>query len=282
MKTDDPFEPASTPGRKPYRFPPGRYSLCVQKVDVQSAPGAEILRHVVKLVFAVFCAGPDGRLVRCVQDRIAEFVILVLTKDETWVPLDEDRPLLAALGAPKSLNRDDDVEAILSGHWIEGRPGPADPEGFNSLVDYRPIDPPPLGTPAGSPPAAPSDPAPERAETRGRTTTTDEGTEPQKQPTLEHALSLDNRTFRISWRGRTGALGNTGPFKFLKLLASRAGAFVAHEEIGEACCGNERDASDAAIRQLKRSTVKKLKALGMQDLADAIREERGHYGLFLE
>ena len=80
----------------------------------------------------------------------------------------------------------------------------------------------------------------------------------------------------------TGELGNTGPFKFLKLLASRAGAFVAHEEIGEACCSNERDASDAAIRQLKERTVRKLKALGMPDLADAIRGERGLYGLFLE
>jgi hypothetical protein len=124
MQTDSPFEPAATPGRKPYRFPPGLYHLCVQKVDVQSAPGAGILRRVVKLVFAVFCAGPAGRLVRCAQDRIAEFVILVLTKEGTWEPLDEDRPLLAALGAPQSLKHADDVEEILSGHWIEGRPGP--------------------------------------------------------------------------------------------------------------------------------------------------------------
>lgn len=282
METDHPFEPTSTPGRKPYRFPPGLYHLCVQKVGVQSAPGARILRRVIKLVFAVFSAGPDGRLVRCAQDRLAEFVILVLAEDGTWEPLDEDRPLLEALGAPKSLNRDDDVEEILSGHWIEGRPGPTDPEGFNSLVDYRPIDPPPLWTPAGSPPAATPGPAPEGAETRGRTTTAEDETEPPVQPTLKHSLSLDDRTFRISWRGKTDELGNHGPFKFLKLLASRAGAFVAHEEIGEACCSDERDASDAAIRQLKERTVRKLKVLGRQDLADAIRGEPGHYGLFLE
>src|ERR1700682_4759496 len=107
MKTDHPFEPAAPPGRKPYRFTPSLYQLCVQKVDVQSAPGGGILRQFLKLVFAVFCAGPDGRLVRCAQDRIAEFAVLVLTEDgRTWEPLDADRPLLAALGAPKSLNRD--------------------------------------------------------------------------------------------------------------------------------------------------------------------------------
>ena len=157
-------------------------------MDVQSAPGAGILRRFVKVVFAVFSPGPDGRLVRCAQDRLAAFVTLVLTEDGTWEPPDEDRPLLEALGAPKSLNRDDDVEEILAGRWIEGRPGPADPEGFNSLVDYRPIDPPPLWTPSGSPPAATPGPAPERAETRGRTTTADDETEPQEQPTLEAPL----------------------------------------------------------------------------------------------
>ena len=82
MKTDHPSEPAATPGRKPYRFSPSLYQLCVRKVDVQSAPGGGILRRVVKLVFAVFTRGPDGHLVHCAQDRIAEFVILVLTKDE--------------------------------------------------------------------------------------------------------------------------------------------------------------------------------------------------------
>ena len=200
MKTDHPIESAATPGRKPYRFPPGLYQLCVQKVDVQSAPGGGILRRFVKIVFAVFSLGPDGRLVRCAQDRLAAFVILVLTADGTWEPLDRDRPLLAALGAPKSLNRDDDVEEILSGRWIEGRPGPADPEGFNAIIDFRPIDPPPLGTPFGSPPAATPGPTPERAESRGRTTTADDETEPPVQPTLEHSLSLDDRTFRPKFR----------------------------------------------------------------------------------
>src|SRR5512135_318434 len=107
MKTDHPFEPTSTPGRKPYRFPPALYHLCVQKVDVQSAPGGGILRRFVKVVFAVFSPGPDGRLVRCAQDRLAAFITLVLTANGTWEPPDEDRPLLEALGAPKSLNRDD-------------------------------------------------------------------------------------------------------------------------------------------------------------------------------
>ena len=260
MKTDHPFEPASTPGRKPYRFPPGLYHLCVQKADVQSAPGARILRRVVKLVFAVFCAGPDGRLVRCAQDRIAAFVILVLTKDGTWAPLDEDRPLLAALGAPKSLKHADDVAEILSGHWIEGRPGPADPEGFNCLVDYRPIDPPSLGTPASSPPAA---------------------TPPQKQPASDPLLSLDDPTFSLTWRGKTCFLGNNGSFKLLKLLESRRGEFIEDREIGEKCCRNEDLAEGPAIRQVKGRLVKCLRSNKMGDLADAIKRQLGHYGLIL-
>src|SRR5512135_38904 len=281
MKTDHPFEPASTPGRKPYRFPPALYKLCVQKADVQSAPGGGILRRVVKLVFAVFSPGPDGRLVRCAQDRIAAFVILVLTEDGTWEPLDRDRPLLAALGAPKSLKHDADVEEILSGHWIEGRPGPADPEGYNSLVDYRPIDPPSLGTPASSPPAATPGPAPERAKTRGRTTPADEGTEPQKQPASDPLLSLDDHTFSLTWRGKTCFLGNNGSFKLLKLLESRRGEFIEDHEIGEKCCRNEDLAEGPAMRQVKGRLVKCLRSNEMDDLADAIKRQLGHYGLIL-
>jgi hypothetical protein len=280
MQTDSPFEPVATPGRKPYRFPPALYHLCVQKVDVQSAPGAGILRRVVKLVFAVFCAGPDGRLVRCIQDRLAEVVILVLTKEGTWEPLDEDRPLLVALGAPQSLNHADDVEEILSGHWIEGRPGPADPEGFNCLVDYRPIDPPPLGTLAGSPTATPG-PAPERAKTQGRTTPAAEGTAPQKQPASDPLLSLDDPTFSLTWRGKTCFLGNNGSFKLLKLLASRRGEFIEDHEIGETCCRNEDLAEGPAIRQVKGRLVKCLRSNKMGDLADAIKRQLGHYGLIL-
>jgi hypothetical protein len=282
MKTDHPFEPAATPGRNPYRFPPGLYQLCVQKVDVQFAPGGEILRCIVKLVFAVFSPGPDGRLVRCAQDRIAAFVIWVLTADGTWEPLDRDRPLLAALGAPKSLNRDDVKKEILSlsGRWIEGRPGPADPEGFNSLVEFRSIDPPPLGTPSGSPPAATLGPAPEGAETRGRMTTADEGTEPRKRLASDPLLSLDDRTFSITWRGKTCFLGNNGSFKLLKLLESRRGRYIGHNEIGEMCCDDEL-ATGSAIRQLKKRLVKQLIDRKMDDLAAAIKTQRSHYGLFL-
>ena len=153
--------PLSYAGRTSYPFGPSLYQLCVQKVKVQPAPGGGVLRRVIKIVFAVFTQGPDGRVVRCAQDRLAEFVILIFTKDGTWEPLDGDGHLLAALGAPACLNGDDDVEKILLGRWIEGRPGQADPEGFNSLVDYRPITPPPLWTPSGSPPAATPGPAPE-------------------------------------------------------------------------------------------------------------------------
>ena len=145
--------PLSYAGRTPYPFGPSLYQFCVQKVKVQPAPGGGVLRLVIKIVFAVFAQGPDGRVVRCAQDRLAAFVILMLTKDGTWEPLDGDGRLLAALGAPACLNGDD-VEMILLDRWIEGRPGPADPEGFNSLVDYRPITPPLLWTPSGSPPAA--------------------------------------------------------------------------------------------------------------------------------
>jgi hypothetical protein len=281
MKTDHHFEPASTPGRKPYRFTPSLYQLRVQKVDDQSAPGGGILRRFLKIVFAVFCAGPDGRLVRCAQDRIAEFAVLVLTEDgRTWEPLDEDRPLLSALGAPKSLNRDDDVEEILAGRWIEGRPGPADPEGFNALVDYRPIDPPPLWTPSGSPPAATPGPTPERAETRGRTTPADEGTDPQKQPASDPLLSLDDPTFSLTWRGKTCFLGNNGSFKLLKLLESRRGRYIGHNEIGEMCCDDDL-ATGSAIRQLKKRLVKHLKDCKMDALAAAIKTQPSHYGLFL-
>jgi hypothetical protein len=159
MKTPITLAPFLHAGRAPYPFDPALYQLCVQKVDVQSAPGGGVLRRVVKIVFAVFTQGPDGRLVRCAQDRIATFVILILTKDGTWEPLGGDRCLLAALGAPECLNSGDNVEKILLGRWIEGRPGQADPQGFNALVDYRPINPPPLWMPSGSPPTATPSPA---------------------------------------------------------------------------------------------------------------------------
>src|SRR5512135_1777189 len=283
MRTNNALAPLSHAGRTPYPFGPSLYQLCVQKVKVQPAPGAKKIRRILRIIFAVHTRGLDGSLVRCPpgQDCFDAYVILGLEDDGTWKPLDGDDALLEALDAPKSLNRDDDVAEILSGRWIEGRPGPADPEGFNSLVDYRSLDPPPLGTPAGSPPAATLGPAPERAETRGRTTPADEGTDPQKPPASDPLLSLDDPTFSLTWRGKTCFLGNNGSFKLLKLLESRRGEFIEDREIGEKCCRNEDLAEGPAIRQVKVRLIKCLRSNEMRDLAAAIKRQLGHYGLIL-
>ena len=84
--------------------------------------------------------------------------------------------------APACLNGDDDVEKILLGCWIEGRPGRPTREGFNSLVDYRSITPPPLWTPSGSPPVATPGPVPE----------TDAPPRPDARNPLRDARPLDS------------------------------------------------------------------------------------------
>jgi hypothetical protein len=61
MKTDHPFEPASTPGRKPYRFPPGLYHLCVQKADL-SHLDVRAEAEALGIEFAAASPSPSGWL----------------------------------------------------------------------------------------------------------------------------------------------------------------------------------------------------------------------------
>ena len=155
-----PSHRSSYAGRTPYPFGPSLYQLCVQKVKVQPARrGGPSPRHQDRLrslhprtrrTFGALRTGSPRRV------RHLDF-------HQGWdlgAP-GRGRTPAGGPGAPACLNGDDDVEKILLGCWIEGRPGQADPEGFNSLVDYRSITPPPLWTPSGSPPAATPGPAPE-------------------------------------------------------------------------------------------------------------------------
>jgi hypothetical protein len=58
MQTDSPFEPVSTPGRKPYRFPPGLYHLCVQKADLSHL---EVRAEAEALSIELAAASPSPR-----------------------------------------------------------------------------------------------------------------------------------------------------------------------------------------------------------------------------
>src|SRR5512135_3584014 len=69
MKTDDPFEPVSTPGRKPYRFPPGLYHLCAQKADL-SRLDVRAEAEALSVEFAAASPRPRGWLPCRAVDRV--------------------------------------------------------------------------------------------------------------------------------------------------------------------------------------------------------------------
>ena len=84
-------------------------------------------------------------------------------------------------------------------------------------------------------------------------------------------------TYAVTWQGRSCRLGNNQEFRMMKLLVESPGRYVEHATMAEKLVGSEF----AEIKHIKSRLVKKLRAEGMGDLADAIRTEFGNYGLFL-
>src|SRR5512135_672358 len=120
-----------------YQFSQTMYFLQVKKIKLRPAPGYRKNARDLKFVFEVYERGPGGGLVRCEAERIAQSVRLIHSDDGRWSPADEDDELLLeALGLPPRLDSGEDLESAI-GRWIEGRPGPSGPDGFNPLSEVR-------------------------------------------------------------------------------------------------------------------------------------------------
>jgi hypothetical protein len=62
----------------------------------------------------------------------------MVSHDGYWFPMDDDdKSFLGALGLPTPLDPGVVLEDQLCGRWIEGRPGPPDPDGFNPLEEVK-------------------------------------------------------------------------------------------------------------------------------------------------
>lgn len=73
-------------------------------------------------------------------------------------------------------------------------------------------------------------------------------------------------------------LGNTDEFRFLCALIERVNTFVAHADLAELL---GKDCLYAGPKVLKFRLAQKLRKGDYKSLANAIRSETGHYGLFL-
>lgn len=119
-----------------------KYHLVVKKVVVHPTPRPRKEGRDLKLVFEAYARTEDGRLGRCKEERLAQHVVLVRGEGGRWhAPDNDDSEFLRALGVADAL-LDDDATRRLRGRWIIGSPGPAGHDGYNSLADFEPVDPP--------------------------------------------------------------------------------------------------------------------------------------------
>ena len=91
-------------------------------------------------------------------------------------------------------------------------------------------------------------------------------------------LVVDESTFSVTWQGRPPVeIGNKKEFRLLQELAKSPGRYVAHADLAKLLGGDAMD----NITHIKSRLVKLIDANGHSDLAECIRTETGHYGLFL-
>jgi hypothetical protein len=91
-------------------------------------------------------------------------------------------------------------------------------------------------------------------------------------------LVIDEATFKITWEGR-GPLyvGNRKELHLLAQLWSSRNQYISHTDLAQRLGGDELD----KVTHVKSRLVKLLKERGLEDLADRIKSQKGHYGLFI-
>lgn len=122
-----------------YKFAQVYYLFVVKKVDTIKAIGYRKAARLLKVVFEAYRRDDEGNLVRCDEERIAQHFYQVFSNGYWHTQDDHDHRILEALGLPPTLDHSLDIEKRLNGRWIEGLPGPPDPDGFNTLEEFKAI-----------------------------------------------------------------------------------------------------------------------------------------------
>ena len=122
-----------------YKFAQVYYIFVVKKVDTIKAIGYRKAARLLKVVFEAYRRDDEGNLVRCDEERIAQHFYQVFSNGYWHTQDDHDHRILEALGLPPTLDHSLDLEKRLNGRWIEGLPGPPDPDGFNPLEEFKAI-----------------------------------------------------------------------------------------------------------------------------------------------
>jgi len=91
-------------------------------------------------------------------------------------------------------------------------------------------------------------------------------------------LVIDELTFSVRWQGRDPVeIGNKKEFRLLQELAKSVGQYIGFADLAERLGGNAMD----KVTHIKSRLVKILQDNGYKDLAERIRTQKEHYGLFL-
>lgn len=91
---------------------------------------------------------------------------------------------------------------------------------------------------------------------------------------------IDRATYSVVWRGRACPLRNGLPFRLMQALAARRRQYLSIDELLETVWEEQR--SRTAVRSVVWELRKRLRAGGMEDLADMIDGScRGHYCLMV-
>jgi 7-cyano-7-deazaguanine synthase in queuosine biosynthesis len=94
----------------------------------------------------------------------------------------------------------------------------------------------------------------------------------------QNGLVIDESTFKVTWRDRGPLeIGNRKEFHLLAILASARDQYISHTDLAQRLGGDELD----KVTHVKSRLVKFLKENGLEDLANRIKSQKGHYGLFI-
>jgi len=72
-------------------------------------------------------------------------------------------------------------------------------------------------------------------------------------------------------------IGNRKEFHLLAILAASRNQYVSHADLAQRLGGDELD----SVTHVKSRLTKLLRAVGLAELADRIKSQKGHYGLFI-
>jgi len=109
--------------------------------------------------------------------------------------------------------------------------------------------------------------------------TDDQPAVPSGNGSARHPIT-DNLTFCVHWGNQTCHLGNTVAFRLLERLAHRPGLYLHYDSLLNELW--DYHTSPEAVRSAVKILRRKLRAAGMEDLAEAIDGSNSHhYGLKL-